>query len=289
MNRFDAALTLLIAVIFLLLMTFAGQPVTPEAARVQQWYDALCDPTLDQSPLWDWTWRGSWTISQLQDAFARYRVRTGLPEPCTPRVNHNVIYFNWLPPTLSAAVERIKFVAVNVYGTGRPTEPNLIGSVQTGVHVLYDHEGQSRIFPRFFALSPLGVHPTHQPVPLHNNDGLLMGQVEVTGFPFPYERAGEIRLAVPLRLTAHRPWGRYEIQAFINGIEVIPEYYSDVLPLEEQARFLPPAADSIAAAQVVEGLFYVMVLEPVTDFHLAITTYQTPWDMRPLPVLIDVI
>ncbi|MEZ4671068.1 MAG: hypothetical protein R3E39_24450 [Anaerolineae bacterium] len=282
-------LVALICVIFGMLMVFAGQPITPEAELVQQWYEALCNPGSDQAPLWELTWRGDMSQAQLKEAIEHYRERGGLPQPCKPVVDVNVIYFQWIPPELHSSYERIKFVAVNVYGEGRPTERNLIGSEQTGVHVLFDGSGKAFILPRFLAQSPLGIQETGDVIPLYNNDGLLMGNAQVTGEVIRLQRFDEVRLGVPLRLEATSNWGRYEAHVFVNGLEVIPEFYGDVLPPEEQERFLPPAQDAVSRVTEMRGVLWVQAKEPVTSLHVGFEIFQTPWDMRPLPALVRVV
>lgn len=284
MKRANALLALVVVLIFLLLLNFAGQPVTPEARLVQAWYDALCHPEADQSPLWRFTWRGNLSEEQLKDAIARYRAILGLPQPCDPVVDVNVIYFQWLPPELVSTFERIKFVAVNVYGGTRPSEPNLIGSEQTGVHVLYSRSGDVHILPRFLAQSPLGIYPAQQPIALYNNDGLFMGRATVT----QAARRTDVRLGIPVRLEADRPWGRYEVHVFMNGIEVIPEFYEDVLPLADQASYMRPSEDGVEAGSVLEGVVWVLMPEEVYSLRVGFEIFQTPWDMRPLTAITDV-
>ena len=57
MNRPNVLLTVLIGITFILLMLFAGQPITPEADLVQQWYDIICDPNANQALLYELTYR----------------------------------------------------------------------------------------------------------------------------------------------------------------------------------------------------------------------------------------
>ncbi len=287
MNRFNLFLTAVIAVIFVLLMIFAGQPLTPEADLVQRWYTTLCNPTADPSFLLRWTWRGQLSDAQLQAAVNAHRANNNFTAGCTAVVNHNVIYFQWIPPELTATVERIKFVAVNVTPAGQTPNPNHISSLINGVPVLYYKNGDVKILPHFIPDSPLGLHTTSAPVPLYNNDGLLMGQVRLNGAIIQLSADDAVRLGVPLVLSTNRTWGQYWIRFYADGVEVAPERFTNVLPADQQPTFLLPVYEYIPAGTELQGIVWFSVRHLPTSIRLGVEARQTIWDMPTLPVMLQ--
>lgn len=283
MNRANILFTAIIAILFLLLMLFAGQPLMPEADVVQQWYNAFCDPTSDQSPLYDLTWRGDLTDAQLQAAVDAYRVINNYVNGCTAIVNHNIIYFQWMPPELRDVFERIKFVAVNVYPVGVEQTPNHVLSIRTGVHVLYDHAGKPYILPRFIPDSPLGLHTTAEPVALYNNDGLLMGEVQLAGALMTSQQNGVEHIGIPIRMSTSRAWGHYWVRIYVDGVEVAPDLYADVLRPDQQASFLNAMGENFLVGTVINGVLWFTAPHPPTDIRISVEAYQTLWDIRALP------
>jgi hypothetical protein len=90
MNRDTMLFSGLICIVFVLLMVFAGQPITPETDLVQHWYDALCNPAANQAPLYLSTWRSDQSDEQLQMIVAAYRAANGYTDGCTAIVNPNI-------------------------------------------------------------------------------------------------------------------------------------------------------------------------------------------------------
>lgn len=283
MNRFNILFTAIIAILFVLLMLFAGQPLTPEADLVQRWYNAFCDPTSDQSPLYDLTWRGDLTDAQFQVAVDMYRVINNYVNGCTAVVNHNIIYFQWIPPELQDGFERIKFVAVNVYPGGVEQTPNHVLSIRTGVHVLYDHAGRAYILPRFINTSPMGLPTTTGPVALYNNDGLPMGQVKIDGPLINAQQNGVEHIGIPISLSTSRAWGHYWVRIYADGIEVAPDLYADVLPPEQQASFLNTMGQDLLPNSVTSGVVWFTAPRSFTDIRVSVDASQTLWDIRALP------
>lgn len=287
MNRLNLVLTLVIGLLFGLLMVFAGQPLTPEGELVQRWYNALCDPTIDQTPLFDWTWRGDLSDEQLQTAVDAYREANNLLGGCTAVVNHNIIYFQWVPPELSQTYERIKFVAVNVYPIDGAQTPNHVLSIRAGVHVLFDYRGRGFIYPRFLPVSPLSIVEPHTAVKLYNNDGLAMGTAEVIGLPMLSQQNGVEHVGIPIRLSTSRAWGHYWVRLYANGVEVTPDRYADVLRPDQQASFFAAMGENIPEKTDIAGILWFTASE-ASDIRIAVDAYQTLWDMRAIPVMMRV-
>lgn len=283
MNRLNALFTVIIAAVFALLMLFAGQPITPEAELVERWYQALCNPAANQSPLLEHTWRGDLTDAQLMAAVEAHRVLNNYTNGCTAVVNHNIIYFQWIPPELWDTIERIKFVAVNVYPTGAEQTPNHVLSVRSGVHVLYDHTGRAYILPRFIPDSPLGLHTTAEPVTLYNNDGLPMGEVQITGPLMTSQQNGVEHIGIPLTMSTIRAWGSYWVRIYADGVEVSPDLYVDVLRPDQQASFLNAMGENFPIGTVISGVLWFTPPHPPTDIRISVDAYYTLWDLRALP------
>ncbi|MCA0452363.1 MAG: hypothetical protein LCI00_00085 [Chloroflexi bacterium] len=288
MNRVNVIFTAVIGVLFALLMVFAGQPITPEAELVQRWYDAFCNPALDQSLLYDLTWHGDLSDAQLKAAIDASRVMNNYALGCTATVNHNIIYFQWIPPELRGSFKRIKFVAVNVYPLGAEQTPNHVLSVRSGVHVLYDSSGHASILPRFIANSPLGLHTTAEPVQLYNNDGLLMGEARINGPLMTSQQNGVEHIGIPISLSASRAWGSYWIRVYADGVEVVPDYYADVLRPDLQAGFLSAMGENFPIGSVISGVLWFTPPHPPTDIRVSVDAYQTLWDLRALPTTFKV-
>jgi hypothetical protein len=290
MNRLNALLTLFVGIIFVLLMYFDGQPITSEADLVQLWYDTLCHPDDNQSLLYELTWRDDQSDDQLQAIIDAYRAANGFKNGCVAVENHNIIYFQSIPPELESTVERIKFVAVNVYAPDKPAEPNHVYSVQFGVHVLFYKTGAVKILPEFIPDSPLGLHKGLTPVTLYNNDGLLMGQVQLTGELIQIPQRDLVRYGIQLQLSTERTWGRCWIRIYADSIEVAPERFADVLPVYLQASFSPASIENLPANKVTKGIVWFSLPNPahVTDVRVSIDAYQTLWDLRAIPVTLKV-
>lgn len=290
MNRLNVLLTLVVAVLFVLLMRFAGQAITPEADLVQQWYDELCKPSADQSLLYELTWRGDQSDAQLKTILDAYRASSGFTNGCTAVENHNIIYFQSIPPELSATVERIKFVAVHVYALDKPTDPNHVISVQYGVHVLFYKTGVVKILPQFIPDSPLGLDEGLAPVTLYNNDGLLMGQVQLNGKLIQIPQNDLVRYGIPIQLTTGRAWGRCWIRIYVDSIEVAPERFADILPSDQQAAFLPASIENLPANKLTQGVVWFSLPNTAhpADVRISLEAYQTLWDLRALPVTLKV-
>ncbi len=290
MNRVNLWLTLIVGILFILLMQFAGQPITPEAALVDQWYQAFCNPTVDQSLLYTLTWRGNLSDSQLQTTVDAYRAANGFAQGCTPVENHNIIYFQSIPAELSDSIERIKFVAVNVYAPDQPHTPNHVLSVQYGLHVLFYKNGVVKILPQFIPDTPLGLHHGLTPLLLYNNDGLLMGQVQLTGQLIRIPQSDVVRYGIPLQFSTLHTWGRGWFHIYADGLQVQPERFADILPPDQQATFLPPFIEDIPANTLRQGVvwFSLPTNAPPPDVRITLDAYQTVWDLRGLAYMIAV-
>ncbi|MBI1280843.1 MAG: hypothetical protein GC179_22150 [Anaerolineaceae bacterium] len=290
MNRLNMFFTLLLSVIFVALMFFAGQPITKEADLVQQWYDTLCNPAANQSLLYIYTQRGSQTDAQLQTIIDAYRAANEFTNGCTAIENPNVIYFQPVPPELSTTVDRIKFVAVNVFAPDQTHDFNHVLSVRFGVHVLFYKNGTVKILPHFMPDSPLERYQGRTPVALYNNDGLLMGSVQLTGDLIQIPQADIVRYGVPLQFSPVHAWGSGWIRIYADDIEVSAERYADVLPAALQASFLPEFLENLPAHKETQGVVWFTLPNtghPV-DIHITVSAYQTLWDMPALPSVIKV-
>jgi hypothetical protein len=291
MNRLNVALTVVIGILFALLMLFAGQPMTPEADLVQRWYDTLCDPTANQALLYELTWRADESDAQLKAIINEYRLNNAFTNGCTAVENHNIIYFQAIPPELAATVERIKFVAVNVYAPDAPADPNHVISVQFGVHVLFYKSGTVKILPQFMPDSPLGLHQGLAPITLYNNDNLLMGQVQLNGALIQIPQNDLVRYGIPLQLSTERAWGRCWIRVYVDGLEVTPERFADILPADQQELFMPASVENLPANKVAKGVVWFSLPSAThpKDVRISLEAYQTLWDLRALPVSIQVL
>ncbi|MBA3869189.1 MAG: hypothetical protein H0X30_08545 [Anaerolineae bacterium] len=290
MKHLNVMLTLVVVVLFVSLMRFAGQPITPEADLVQQWYDELCRPTADQSLLHELTWRGDESDTQLQAIFDAYRSANDFSNGCTAVENHNIIYFQSIPPELASTIERIKFVAVNVYQPDKENIPNHVISVQFGVHVLFYKTGVVKILPQFMPDSPLGLHQGLAPVTLYNNDGLLMGQVQLNGALIQIPQNDLVRYGIPIQLSTARAWGRCWVRIYADGIEVATERFADILPTDQQAAFLPASIENFPANDLTQGVVWFSLPNTIhpTDVRISVDAYQTLWDLRALPATLKV-
>jgi hypothetical protein len=291
MSRLNLLLTIILSILFILLMLFAGKPITPEAQLVQQWYDALCNPAANQAPLYELTWRADESDAQLQAIIDAYRANNGFAKGCIAVENHNIIYFQAIPSEVAATIERIKFVAVNVYAPDAPADPNHVISVQYGVHVLFYKSGAVKILPQFMPDSPLGLHQGLSPIILYNNDNLLMGQVQVTGGLMQIPQNDLVRYGIPIQLSPVHAWGRCWIRVYVDGIEVAPERFADILPADQQATFMPAFVENLPANKIVKGIvwFSLPSANHPTDVRISVDAYQTLWDLRAIPVTIKVL
>jgi len=290
MNRLNALLTLVIAVIFVLLMFFAGQPITPEADLVNQWYAAICNPQANQSVLYDLTWRGYESDAQLQAIIDAFRSTNGFSDGCTAIENHNFIYFQSIPSELANAVDWIKFVSVNVYRPDQPHQPNHVYSIEFGVHVLFYKNGVVKILPHFIPDSPLGLQQGPSPITLYNNDGLLMGQVQLTGELIQIPHDDLVRYGIPLQFSPVRAWGRAWVRIYVDGIQVTLERFKDILPVDQQPAFLPAFIENWPANKIQQGSVWFSLPNTAhpSDVRLSVDAYQTLWDMPGVPIMLKV-
>ncbi len=290
MNRFNWVFTLVIGIIFVLLMFFAGQPITPEADLVQRWYDTLCNPAANQLLLYAFTWRGSESDTEFQTIIDAFRANYGYTNGCTAVENHNIIYFQSIPPELASAVDQIKFVAFNVFAPDQPHDLNHVLSIRAGVHVLFYNDGAIKILPHFIPDSPLGLYQGLEPVTLYNNDGLLMGQVYRTGDLIQIPQNDVVRYGIPLQFSTVHNLGMIWIRIYADGIQVEAERFANVLPDAFQDSFLPAYIENLAADKVVKGVIWFPL--PNTgqpaDVRISVDMYQTIWDMPGLPIIIKV-
>ncbi len=292
MNRLNLLLTLIIGVIFVTLMFFAGQSVTPEADLVQRWYDALCNPKTNQAMLYTFTRRGreSQSDTQFQAIIDAYRAANGFTNGCTAVENHNIIYFQSIPPELSTTVDWIKFVAVNVFAPDQPHDFNHVLSMRFGVHVLFYKNGVVKILPHFMPDSPLGLIQRRDLIALHNNDGLLMGWVQQTGDLIQIPQSDIVRYGIPLQFSPVRALGMTWVRVYADGIQVEAERFANVLPDALQAAFLPAFIENLPANQVKQGIIWFTL--PNTgqpaDVRISVDAYQTLWDMPAVPIMIKV-
>ncbi len=269
-------------------MLAAGRPITPEADLVQRWYDALCSPSANQAPLYLTTWRGEQSDEQLQRIVDAYRAANGYTEGCTAIVNPNIIYFEAIPSELQSTVERIKFVAVRVFLPDQPHDDPDSLAVGTSVHVLFLKNGTVKILPYFMPESPLGIYTGLTPITLYNNDGLVMGQVQLNGSLIQIPESDFIRLGIPLQMSTARNWGGAWIRIYADDLEVTTEPYAHMLPTDLQAGFLPRFLEPIAANQVVQGIIWFTAPHLPADIRLSIDATQTGWDMPGIPMMLKV-
>jgi len=290
MNRFNLLFTLLIGVLFVALMFFADRPITPEADLVEQWYDALCNPTANQSMLYLYTWRGGETDAELQTVIDAYRAANDFTNGCTAIENHNVIYFQSIPPELTATVDRIKFVAVDVFAPDQSHDFNHVLSIRFGVHVLFYKNGTVKILPHFMPDSPLGLYQGREPIALYNNDGLLMGTVELTGPLISMPQNDIVRYGIPLLFSPVRALGMTWVRIYADGIQVEAERFANVLRDALQPSFLPAFIENLSANQDKKGIIWFTLPNKgqAPDVRISIDMYQTLWDMPGIPMTLKV-
>ncbi len=288
MNRFNLLLSLFVTAIFVLLMFFAGQPITSEADLVQRWYDTFCNPAVNQSLLYIYTWHGDQSNSQFQTTVDAYRAANNYAQGCTAVVNHNIIYFESIPSELAATVDRIKFVAVNVYAPGEEQDRNHILSIRTSVHVVFYKNGIVKILPHFIPDSLLGLQPNATAVALHNNDGLLMGQIEINGSLIQIQQSDSLLVGIPLRFSGVRRWDSAWIRIYADGVEVAPVNYADALPEDQRTTFLSEFPESLDANLALQGVVWFSAPHMPADLRLSIDVNQTRWDMPGIPIMIKV-
>ncbi len=292
MNRLNVLLTLIIGVIFVVLMFFAGQPVTSEASLAQRWYDTLCNPKANQALLYTFTRRGreSQSDTQFQSIVDAYRVANGFTNGCTAVENHNIIYFQSIPPELSTTVERIKFVAFNVFASDQPHDFNHVLSIRFGVHVLFYKNGSIKIIPNFIPDSPFGLYQGREPIALYNNDGLLMGWLQLTGDLIQIPQNDIVRYGIPLQVSPVRALGMTWVRVYADGIQVEAERFANVLPDAMQASFLPAFIENLIPNQVKQGIIWFTLpnIGQPNDVRISVDAYQTLWDMPRVPIMLKV-
>lgn len=288
MKRFNLLFTVVIGVIFILLMFFADQPITPEADLVQRWYDTFCSPKANQSLIYTYTWRGNLTDTQLQVIMDMYRSANNYLSGCAAVVNPNIIYFEAIPTELASTVDRIKFVAVNLYAPDQPHDSNHILSIRTSVHVLFYKNGRVKILPHFIPDSPSGLHQGSTPVNLYNNDGLLMGQVQLNGDLIQVPEGTYFYIGIPLRISTVREWGNAWVRLYADNIEVTPITYIPSLPEGYRNNVITEFPEAFAANQVTDGFVWFAAAQMPADLRLSIDANQTRWDMPGLPIMLKV-
>jgi hypothetical protein len=287
MKRFNLYFTLLIAAIGAYLIVNAGEPVTPEAEIVQTWYNTLCSRQPDFDTLLRLTWHGDLTDEEFQDTIIRYRESGQMNPLCIPVIDHDLIFFQWIPPALNNQVESIKFVAVNVYDSDSNWEPNHILSVRTGIHVVFFKTGAAQVVAGFLGV-PLDDAPLQKTTQLFNNDGLDMGTARVTGAITIIPQDETTFVGVQVELQPSRTWGNYTIRLFTDYVQAAGINAAELLPEESRAGFIAASGEGLAANELIEGMVWFQVRGAVGDLRLSFEASQTPWDMRPLPAFVEV-
>jgi len=284
MKRVDLALTVIVVAVGCLLIVNAGQPITPEAQIVGEWYDALCREEPDFDTLLRLTWRGDLTDEQLRDAIMHYRTSRQMAIRCVPVIDHDLIFFQWIPPELAATVERIKFVAVNVYPADAASEPNHILSIGAGVHVVFFKSGEVRLAAGFLG-TPLTIGDSEM---LYNNDGLPMGTARVRDPAIIVPEGNSTLVGVPVTLSPSRTWGSYTIRLFAEFVEAEAVNSPDDLPQPYRMGFIAAYGEGVSENSAQEGMVWFRLLNPLDHLQVSFEANQTPWDMRPLPTYTDV-
>jgi hypothetical protein len=287
MRRFDLLLTLVVVGIGLMLIASAGQPVTPEAELVGRWYTALCAQQADFETLEALTWHGGLSDEAFREAIIRYRDSGQIAIPCEPVIDHDLIFFQWIPLELGTTVERIKFAAVNVYATDAGHEPNHILSVRAGVQIVFFKSGDAKIIAGFLGIPLMDSAASGELVTLFNNDGLTMGTARVTDAAMIASSGDMTFVGVSVELNPSRTWGSYTIRLFSDDVQVEGVKAADDLPEAYREGFIPAYGEGIEAGKTVEGVVWFRTNSASNAVRVSFEANQTPWDMRPLSAFAD--
>jgi hypothetical protein len=94
---------------------------------------------------------------------------------------------------------------------------------------------------------------------------------------------GVEHIGIPITMTTIRAWGSYWVRIYVDGIEVSPDLYADVLRPDQQATFLNAMGENFPIGTVISGVLWFTPPFPPTDIRISVDAYYTLWDLRALP------
>ncbi|MBK8026497.1 MAG: hypothetical protein IPK19_35195 [Chloroflexi bacterium] len=229
----EEVLTVVLASAVLLIgiamFAFAGQEMSDEARAATTWSNALCEGDMD-TLLW------MAAVDVEADVFAGWTasfLASGeIPQPCTARVNLNLVRAAPVPDSLRGSIDRVRLFG-DVAFTGTR------GQVMTMPLWLYHRiGGEWKVWAGYFgATTEQGADPGEL-ARLTDRNGLLIGMARVIPPVRTFQAENRTLIAVEMSLqTLSQPWEWYGTQLLAHGRRARPVENADQLPEEWRAGF----------------------------------------------------
>lgn len=264
-----ATIGLTIAIIGLawLIFSAAGQPMTGEAAAVEQYVDALC--TADFDALYEVAAVPDHMSAEIFTSRAQAYLASGeIPQPCNGAANLNLVRHLPVPRDFDPRVTEIRlFQHIDLY-----TEDN--GHVVLPLWVFRWQDGRWRVRPDF--LGPVVEQPiaSGELAAITDLNGIGAGYLQITGKARIYEQSSGALIGVPVSMrTLTRQWEFFDARLFMNDQQTLPLDNSDLLPENEHLDFISARGGYVPQNFELTGILWFRtneIHEPVT---LSFTAY----------------